>query len=62
MTDAIQKDGYQVVDFPRLRELVIDVMVPAESKHMIHVLFEADVTEVRNYRERKKMKEPSSLL
>ena len=55
MTDAIQKDGYQVVDFPRLRELVIDVMVPAESKHMIHVLFEADVTEVRKYRERKKI-------
>jgi pyruvate/2-oxoglutarate dehydrogenase complex dihydrolipoamide acyltransferase (E2) component len=48
-------DGYQVVDFPRVREVVIDVMVPAEKKHMIHVLFEADVTDVRKYREKKKI-------
>ncbi len=54
MTGTKQKDGYQVVEFPRVREIVIDVMVPAESKHMIHVLFEADVTDVRKYRERKK--------
>jgi len=50
----IQKDGYQIVDFPRVREIVIDVMVPAEKKHMIHVLFDADVTEVRKHREKKK--------
>jgi len=49
-----QKVGYQIIDFPRIRETVVDVMVPAERKHMIHVLFEADVTEVRNYREKKK--------
>jgi len=50
-----QKVGYQIVDFPRVREIVVDVMVPAERKHMIHVLFEADVTEVRKYREKKKV-------
>jgi pyruvate/2-oxoglutarate dehydrogenase complex dihydrolipoamide acyltransferase (E2) component len=50
MTGTRQKDGYQIVDFPRVREIVIDVMVPAESKHMIHVLFEADVTDVRRHR------------
>jgi pyruvate/2-oxoglutarate dehydrogenase complex dihydrolipoamide acyltransferase (E2) component len=55
MTGKKQKDGYQVVDFPRVREIVIDVMVPAESKHMIHVLFEADVTDVRKHREQKKI-------
>ncbi|HSM71620.1 MAG TPA: 2-oxo acid dehydrogenase subunit E2 [Anaerolineales bacterium] len=49
-----QKVGYQIVDFPRVREFVVDVMVPAEDKHMIHVLFEADVTDVRKYREKKK--------
>lgn len=54
MKNNYQKDGYQVVDFPRVREIVIDVMVPAEKKHMIHVLFEADVTEVRQYRKNKK--------
>ena len=55
MTEKIRKDGYQIVDFPRVREFVIDVMVPAERKHMIHILFEADVTDVRKYREKKKI-------
>jgi len=49
-----QKVGYQIVDFPRVREFVVDVMVPVERKHMIHVLFEADVTDVRKYRRKKK--------
>jgi len=30
-------------------------MVPAQKKHMIHVLLEADVTDVRKYREKKKI-------
>ena len=54
MSDTIKKDGYQVVEFPRVREIVIDVMIPAEKKHMIHVLFEADVTDVMKYRRQKK--------
>jgi len=54
MNGKTQKDGYQVVDFPRVREIVVDVMVPAEKKHMIHVLFEADVTNVRKYLKKKK--------
>ena len=54
MNGITQKDGYQIVDFPRVREFVIDVMVPAEKKHMIHVLFEADVTDVRKYLKKKK--------
>ncbi|MFH2009668.1 MAG: 2-oxo acid dehydrogenase subunit E2 [bacterium] len=46
--------GYRIVDFARIREAVIDVLVPAEKKHMIHVLFEADVTDVHKHlRERK---------
>jgi len=49
-----QKVGYQIINFPRVREFVVDVMLPAEKKHMIHVLFEADVTDVRNYRRKKK--------
>jgi hypothetical protein len=49
-----QKDGYQIVDFPRVREIVVDVMVPAEKKHRVHVHFEADVTEVRTYLKQKK--------
>jgi pyruvate/2-oxoglutarate dehydrogenase complex dihydrolipoamide acyltransferase (E2) component len=49
-----QKDGYQIVEFPRVREIVVDVMVPAEKKHMIHVLFDADVTDVRQYLKNKK--------
>ena len=54
MTGKIQKDGYHIVDFPRIREIVVDVMVPAQNKHMIHVLFEADVTNVRKYLKKKK--------
>jgi pyruvate/2-oxoglutarate dehydrogenase complex dihydrolipoamide acyltransferase (E2) component len=54
MTGKIQKDGYQIVDFPRVREIVVDVMIPAENKHMIHGLFEADVTDVRKYLKGKK--------
>jgi len=55
VTEGIQKNGYQVVDFPRVREFVVDVMVPAERKHMIHVLFEADITDVLKYREQQKI-------
>jgi hypothetical protein len=62
MNGKTRKDGYQVVDFPRVREFVIDVMIPVEKKHMIHVLFEADVTDVRKYREKKRLKEQPSLL
>jgi pyruvate/2-oxoglutarate dehydrogenase complex dihydrolipoamide acyltransferase (E2) component len=54
MNGASQKDGYQIVEFPRVREVVVDVMVPAEKKHMIHALFEADVTDVRKYLKKKK--------
>ena len=54
MTEKIHKNGYQIVDFPRVREFVVDVMVPAERKHMIHILFEADVTDLLKYREKKK--------
>ncbi|UCF62381.1 MAG: 2-oxo acid dehydrogenase subunit E2 [Anaerolineaceae bacterium] len=55
MAGKTQKDGYQIVHFPRVREFVIDVMVPAERKHMIHILFEADVNDVLKYREKKKI-------
>jgi pyruvate/2-oxoglutarate dehydrogenase complex dihydrolipoamide acyltransferase (E2) component len=39
--------GYEVVPFARIREVVIDVMIPAQNKHTISILFEADVTDVR---------------
>jgi pyruvate/2-oxoglutarate dehydrogenase complex dihydrolipoamide acyltransferase (E2) component len=54
MNSKSQKDGYNIIDFPRVREIVVDVMVPAQNKHMIHVLFEADVTDVRKYLKGKK--------
>lgn len=41
--------GYTIGTFARIREVVIDVMIPAQRKHNIHVLFEADVTDVRGH-------------
>ena len=60
MNGKTQKDGYHIVEFPRVREFVVDVMVPAEKKHMIHVLFEADITDVRKYLREKKSAEEST--
>ena len=39
--------GYKIERFDRIREVVIDVMLPARKKHNIHILFEADITDVR---------------
>ena len=47
MSSKTQDNGYEIVPFARIREAIIDVMVPAQKKHNIHVLFEADVTDVR---------------
>jgi pyruvate/2-oxoglutarate dehydrogenase complex dihydrolipoamide acyltransferase (E2) component len=46
--------GYTIEPFDRVRELVIDVMLPAQKKHNIHILFEADVTDVRKHLRRQK--------
>lgn len=40
---------YEIVPFPRIRHLVIDVLRAAHRKHMIHGLIEVDVTRVRLY-------------
>jgi hypothetical protein len=40
---------YEIVPFPRMRHLVIDVLRAAQRKHMIHGLVEADVTRARQY-------------
>jgi hypothetical protein len=40
---------YEIVPFPRIRHLVIDVLRVAQRKHMIHGLVEADVTRARQY-------------
>ena len=45
--------GFHIERFSRAREVVIDVMIPARKKHMIHVPFEADVTEVRQLLKRR---------
>jgi pyruvate/2-oxoglutarate dehydrogenase complex dihydrolipoamide acyltransferase (E2) component len=56
-----QGDGYSIEPFDRMRELVIDVMVPAQKKHNIHILFEADVTDVRKYLRRQKAETGKSI-
>ena len=40
---------YEIVPFPRIRHLVIDVLRAAHRKHMIHGLIEVDVTRARLY-------------
>jgi pyruvate/2-oxoglutarate dehydrogenase complex dihydrolipoamide acyltransferase (E2) component len=40
---------FEIVPFPRMRHLVIDVMRAAQRKHMIHGLVEVDVTRSRQY-------------
>ena len=54
MGSSDQGPGYTIEPFDRLRELVIDVMIPAQKKHNIHVLFEADITDVRKYLRKQK--------
>lgn len=56
-----QSPGYSIEPFERIRELVIDVMVPAQKKHNIHVLFEADVTDVRRYLRKQKAESGESI-
>ena len=41
--------GYEIVPFPRMRHLIIDVLREAHGKHMIHGLLEVDVTRARQY-------------
>ena len=47
MGGSDQVPSYTIEPFDRVRELVIDVMLPARKKHNIHILFEADITGVR---------------
>lgn len=49
-----QGPGYRIEPFDRVRELVIDVMLPAQKKHNIHILFEADITDVRRHLRKQK--------
>lgn len=42
-------DEYEVVPFPRIRHLVVDVLRAAHRKHMLHGLIEVDVTRARQY-------------
>ena len=40
---------YEIVPFPRMRHLIIDVLRDAHGRHMIHGLIEVDVTGARQY-------------
>jgi pyruvate/2-oxoglutarate dehydrogenase complex dihydrolipoamide acyltransferase (E2) component len=40
---------YEIVPFPRMRHLIIDILRNAHGKHMIHGLLEIDVTRARQY-------------
>ncbi|HSR30216.1 MAG TPA: 2-oxo acid dehydrogenase subunit E2 [Anaerolineae bacterium] len=40
---------YEVIPFPRMRHLVIDILRTSHRKHMIHGLVEVDVTRARQY-------------
>jgi pyruvate/2-oxoglutarate dehydrogenase complex dihydrolipoamide acyltransferase (E2) component len=41
------RPGYQVVPFPRSRQIVIDTLRLAHRKHLVHGLVEVDVTDAR---------------
>lgn len=56
-----QSPGYTIEPFERVRELVIDVMVPARKKHNIHILFEADITDVRKHLRKQKAETGKSI-
>ena len=56
-----QGPGYKIEPFDRIRELVIDVMIPAQKKHNIHILFEADVTDVRKHLRKQKAETGESI-
>lgn len=56
-----QDPGYRIEPFDRVRELVIDVMVPAQKKHNIHILFEADIADVRKYLRKQKAETGESI-
>jgi len=59
--DNNQGPGYTIEPFDRLRELVIDVIVPAQKKHNIHILFEADITDVREHLRKQKAETGESM-
>ena len=42
-------DGYTVVPFARVRELIVDILELGHRKHMIHGMVEVDVTAARQY-------------
>lgn len=44
-----EKSAYQIVPFPRLRQLIVDAGRFAVKKHTIHGLLEIDVTRVRGH-------------
>jgi pyruvate/2-oxoglutarate dehydrogenase complex dihydrolipoamide acyltransferase (E2) component len=56
-----QSPGYTIEPFDRVRELVIDVMLPARKKHNIHILFEADITDVRAHLRKQKAETGESI-
>ena len=56
-----QGPGYTIEPFDRFRELVIDVMLPVHKKHNIHILFEADVTDVREHLRKQKAETGESI-
>jgi pyruvate/2-oxoglutarate dehydrogenase complex dihydrolipoamide acyltransferase (E2) component len=53
--------GYTIEPFHRVREAVIDVMIPAQKKHNIHILFEADITDVRSHLRKQKVETGESI-
>jgi pyruvate/2-oxoglutarate dehydrogenase complex dihydrolipoamide acyltransferase (E2) component len=42
------RDGYNLREFPLIRQATIDLLDAAHRKHMIHALVEADITSARN--------------
>jgi pyruvate/2-oxoglutarate dehydrogenase complex dihydrolipoamide acyltransferase (E2) component len=42
-------DGYTVVPFARVRELIVDILELGRRKHMIHGLVEVDVSKARRF-------------
>jgi pyruvate/2-oxoglutarate dehydrogenase complex dihydrolipoamide acyltransferase (E2) component len=61
MRSSGQGLGYTIEPFDRIREPVIDVLVPAQKKHNIHILFEADVTDIREQLRKQKAETGASI-
>lgn len=56
-----EKQGHEVIAFPRMRHIVVDFLSVAHAKHTMHGLFEVDVTRARRLLREHKARSGESL-